>query len=144
MKNDVRFTAYASGNKDACMALFDDNCPKYFAPNERGDYHNFLEQLPNGYEICLASDEVIGAFGLIDNSLNWILLSPRATGLGLGSLIMSRVIQLANRNNLTTIEIAASHLSKGFFAKHGAEAIAEKLNGWGPGMHRVDMRLNIT
>ena len=143
MKEDVSFTAYTADNKDACMTLFDENCPQYFAPNERGDYQNFLEQLPSGYEVCLTSDEVIAVFGLINNSLNWILISPRATGQGLGSSIMNRVIQLARSNHLTTIEIAASHMSKGFFAKHGAKAIAEELNGWGPGMHRVDMRLDL-
>jgi hypothetical protein len=37
------------------------------------------------------------------------------------------------------VKIAASHLSAPFFAKFGAVPLRTTDDGWGPGMHRVDM-----
>jgi N-acetylglutamate synthase-like GNAT family acetyltransferase len=128
--------------------LFDENCPESFAPNERSDYESFLDEVPDGYELCISSEVVIAAYGLIGKdsthrSLNWIMISPRFQGAGLGSVIMNQVKKLANKESLSTINIAASHLSQRFFKKYGAKIVKEQPNGWGPGMHRIDMVLNL-
>lgn len=140
------FRAYGVEDREACLSIFDENCPKYFAPNEREDYGEFLDQSPAGYELCLSDGVVVGAYGLTGEDperrgLNWILLSPRAQGLGLGAAVMERVLGLANERGIRRIDIAASHLSRGFFEKYGAVAIDESIDGWGPGMHRIDMVL---
>ena len=148
MTRPVIFSSYTSADKDICLAIFDANCPKYFASNERTDYEKFLDLNPAGYELCLSEGDVIGAYGLIgegskNRSLNWILLSPRAQGLGLGSILIERAISLAKEAKLTCLNIAASHLSATFFAKFGAVRICELKDGWGPGMHRIDMELRL-
>ncbi|WP_242112849.1 hypothetical protein [Luteimonas aquatica] len=40
-----------------------------------------------------------------------------------------------------TLHISASHKSAPFFARFGALETARVPDGWGPGMHRVEMRL---
>ena len=142
------FQKYSAESRTACLLIFDENCPEYFAPNERSDYESFLDEIPDGYELCISSEVVIAAYGLIGNdstrrSLNWIMISPRVQGVGLGLIIMNRVIELAHLKHLSIINIAASHLSKRFFEKYGAEIVKEQSNGWGPGMHRIDMILNL-
>ena len=74
--------------------------------------------------------------------LNWILIYPTEHGRGIGSAMMRRALELANQQALGVISIAASHLSAPFFAKFGAIVIVETPNGWGPGMHRIDMTLS--
>lgn len=121
----------------------------YFTPNERSDYIQFLDANPEGYEVCVLDEKLVGAFGLIDdreqsNALRWILLDPLSQGHGIGSAIMERVADLARASGLPSVDIAASHKSAPFFAKFGAVNRAIIENGWGPGMDRVDMVLHLS
>ena len=142
------FRPYASADRSVCLGLFDANCPEYFAPNERIDYAEFLDASPLSYELCLVNGEIQGAFGLSENglqqsSLNWILLNPNFQGMGIGSSIMNRISAVAHQAGVRLVKIAASHKSAPFFAKFGAIEIAAMKNGWGPGMHRIDMELHL-
>jgi len=144
MNTTVAFRPYTHADREACLELFDANCPEFFAPNERNDYVRFLDAEPKGYEACIVGDRIAGAFGLIAGDarrmhLNWILLDPKFQGLGIGSAIMSRIATLARDAGTDVIDIAASHKSAPFFAKFGAVATATIRDGWGPGMYRVDM-----
>ena len=144
----MNFQPYTKANKPACLALFDANCPEFFAPNERDDYVEFLGAEPSGYEVCELDGEIVGGFGVIpgrDNKvdLRWILLNPNSQGRGLGSAIMSRVIAVASGQGAVAVDIGASHKSAPFFARFGAQATGEIENGWGPGMHRIDMVLTL-
>lgn len=148
MAAPITFRPYSFAERETCLSLFDANCPEFFAPNERADYSNFLDTTPSGYELCIANDQVAGAFGLIGTgtlrrSLNWIMLNPQFQGLGIGSAVMARVTALAIVAGLETVDIAASHKSAPFFAKFGASTTGTIPDGWGPGMHRVDMSLSI-
>lgn len=137
---------YQSGDHDACLALFDANCPAFFAPNERADYLRFLDGKTAHYRVCLIGDRVVGAFGVLPDepqglALRWILLSPDLQGQGLGRMIMAQVAELIRAHGATSLYIGASHRSAPFFAKFGARETARTPDGWGPGMHRVDMTL---
>jgi len=147
-KMDISFRTYSQNDKEECLSLFDENCPEYFSPNEREDYEDFLAATPKGYEVLVYDDEIVGVFGLfresdIEAKLDWILLSQNRQGDGLGSLIMNRVISQATESSFQIITIATSHKAYKFFLKKGASIISEKQNGWGPGMHRIDMELKI-
>lgn len=90
-----------------------------------------------------------GAFGLIGDAgsrrrLNWIMLNPQFQGRGGGRAIMDRVAALAASKKVQVVEIAASQKSAPFFARFGAVTLRIIENGWGAGMHRVDMELPLT
>ncbi|QBG37145.1 GNAT family N-acetyltransferase [Litorilituus sediminis] len=149
MSSTLRFSAYRSRDKNSCLALFDENCPKYFAANEREDYENFLDTMPEGYQVCTLDEAVVGAFGILGDEadykhINWILISPKSQGLGIGAQFMKRAIAAGKANHLKHIKIAASHLSAPFFAKFGAIKVSEQAHGWGQDMHRIDMELAIS
>lgn len=148
MSTNVKFRPYLSTDRESCLALFDANTPKFFALNERLDYSQFLDFNPTEYEVCLSKKSIIGAFGLIGEepqykNLNWILISPKFQGAGVGSILINRAISIAHKEKLEHIKIAASHLSAPFFAKYGAQYILEIKDGWGIGMHRIDMELHL-
>lgn len=143
---EPRFRAFTVGDTAACLALFDANCPEYFAPNERVDYRAFLDTAPEGYEVCELDGAIVGAYGVhaIDDdnaALHWILLAPAAQGGGLGATIMSRAVRTLDQRGHGTLHISASHRSAPFFARFGAIEDARIIDGWGPGMHRVEMRI---
>lgn len=146
--SSVVFRPYAAADFTACLDLFDANCPEFFAPNERADYSAFLGLGREGYDVCLVDGSIVGAFGLIDGGagcthLNWILLDPRFQGAGIGSAIMHRVDASARASGSALVRIAASHKSAPFFGRFGAKAVKVIPDGWGPGMHRVDMELRL-
>ena len=143
---DMTFSPYRDIDHDACMSIFDANCPEFFAPNERQDYLAFLAGEPDGYEVCKVEERVCGAFGLFADGqgvkrLNWILIDPHAQGIGVGSKIMKRVIESGRQSPARIVKIAASHKSAAFFARFGAIVISSTKDGWGAGMDRVDMEL---
>lgn len=149
MKPQITFRPFSAEDAEVCLGLFDANCPEFFAPDERADYSRFLAARPIGYELCLLDGEVAGAFGLIGGSaarrrLNWIMLNPKFHGFGAGRAIMERVVALAASEAVESVDIAASHKSAPFFARFGAVTLKVIENGWGAGMHRVDMELSPT
>ena len=148
MAANVTFRSYRPMDIEACCALFDANCPEFFAPNERTDYQGFLEANPIEYELCFSNGQVVGALGLMGDDaryrkLKWIIIDPSAQRLGVGSAMMERVVLHANELGVRVVSIAASHKSAPFFAKFGASEVTVTANGWGPGMHRVDMELRL-
>ena len=140
------FRPYNSTDRETCLAIFDANCPSFFAPNERADYISFLDATPEDYEVCEVDRGIVAAFGLTpgdanDNRLVWIMLDPGSQGAGIGSVIMQRIISQSRDSGSWMIRIAASQKSAPFFAKFGAKVTAHTKDGWGPGMDRVDMEI---
>jgi GNAT superfamily N-acetyltransferase len=145
---ELRFRPFDLSDRSECLALFDANCPTFFAPNERDDYESFLSANHLSYKVCLDESGIVGAFGVypIDSSnaaLHWILLAPDMHGRGLGSAIMGEAIREMEASGRSLLHISASHKSAPFFERFGANALSMIPNGWGPGMHRVEMQLAI-
>ena len=147
---DVNFFEYEARQFKVCLKLFDENCPHYFAENERKDYAYFLKSPPGQYFVGMLGAEPASAFGLIFAAdsrrarLTWILVSAKSRGIGVGIKMMNQARQICSERGITAIDIAASHLSAPFFQKFGTSKIIEIPNGWGPGMHRIDMELKLT
>ncbi|MBC7894679.1 MAG: GNAT family N-acetyltransferase [Cytophagaceae bacterium] len=155
----VTFRAYRPEDREALLTIFDANCPEFFAPNEREDFEGFLGALePNaraamddayGYVVVEDAGMVVGAHGVREDAehqgcrLTWILFAPDAQGRGLGRHVMDRVRKVARRKGATSVGIAASGKSAPFFAKFGAVVEQVTHDGWGPGMDRIDMRLDV-
>lgn len=144
----LRFRPYKVHHLLGCLALFDANCPAYFAPNERADYEAFLSGQDEGYKVCCDGDAIVGAFGVypidgVSAALHWILLAPNVHGCGMGSAIMGEVIRELEASRRSVLHISASHKSAPFFEKFGASVLSRVSDGWGPGMHRVEMQLLI-
>ena len=139
------FRPYHSADLPACLAMFDGNCPEFFAPNERADLIEFLAIPPAGYEVCLLDGKIVAAFGVLREesglTLRWIVVSPEAQGRGLGRALMDRAVAAVRAQGGGLLHIGTSQMSAAFFAKLGAKEIRRTPGGWGPGMHRVDMVL---
>jgi GNAT superfamily N-acetyltransferase len=138
---------YADADRDRCLALFDANCPRFFASGERVDFLDYLEGRAAEYRVCERGGAIIAAFGIAVGAgrvrLNWIMVDPAAQGSGVGGDMMAATLAEARAAGARVVDIAASHLSAPFFARFGARELARTENGWGPGMHRVDMALEL-
>ncbi len=143
------FNDYQASDLAACLALFDQNCPKYFAENERQGYQQYLASTQDIYKVGSIGGELVAAFGInIDSSrktgrVTWIMVSPNMQGRGVGEAMMNDALECLRHEGLDTMLIAASHLSAPFFAKFGAQELETIAHGWGPNMHRVDMKISL-
>ena len=140
---------YTTADRYSCLALFDANCPAFFAVNEREDYQRFLEQREpgDGYRVVEADGDVVAAFGVMRHDqqtwLNWILVSPDLQRGGIGQLMMADAMSMARALCSPALSIAASQYSAPYFARFGAEELSFTEHGFGPDMHRIDMRLDL-
>lgn len=145
----MKFSKYNASFFGECLQLFNENCPQYFAENEREDYISFLKGGPSDYFTGAIENTVVSAFGVISSPeklrarLSWILVTPKAKGKGVGNTMMNYAIETAIKRRESAIDIAASHLSASFFAKFGAEELDRTQHGWGPEMHRIDMEIKL-
>ena len=143
----MQFIKYTRSDYDSCLSIFNENCPNFFADCERDDYIHFLKEDSKEYLVGKQNRETVCAFGMkLDpdikrGRISWIMVSPSSKGIGLGTKMFSLVRETATQQNLLAIDIAASHLSASFFKKFGAETLQEISDGWGTGMHRIDMQL---
>ena len=138
------FRSFVQSDQAGCLAVFDANCPDFFLHEEREEYVEFLQGELTGYEVCEIGDQIVGAYGLEPEaegppSLCWIMIHPDAKGAGIGKAMMHRCADKARELGADAVRMGASHLSAPFFAKFGAVEKHYVENGWGPGMHRIDM-----
>lgn len=143
------FIEYRPSLRATCLALFDANCPAYFAPNERADFAQFLNEIGPDYAVLLQDGKAKAAFSLTPTTpgharLNWIMVAPESHGAGIGRLLMQEAKRRAKALGAARVEIAASHLSAPFFSRFGARECGRTAHGWGPDMHRVDMEWVLT
>ena len=66
--NNLIFNSYSDAHLDECLTLFDKNCPKFFATNERQDYDDFLQKESKVYKVALIEGKIVAAFGLDINT----------------------------------------------------------------------------
>jgi GNAT superfamily N-acetyltransferase len=142
------FRAYTPEDAEACLALFDANCPRFFAPEERPDYAAYLARA-TGYRVCEGERVIRGAFGIAPGlpgraNLDWILVDPAAQRLGIGRAMMQAAIDATRSLGASALDIGASQHSAPFFTRFGARELSHVPDGWGPGMHRIEMALEIS
>lgn len=145
----MEFLQYNAFYFDRCLELFDENCPKYFAENEKDDYTSFLKGCPLDYFVGVNRGCVISAFGIISTvttlrtRISWIMVSTQFKGSGVGIKMMDYSKSASLEKGALAIDIAASHLSAPFFAKFGAKELNRTQNGWGTGMDKVNMEIKL-
>ena len=148
----MEFKPYSQDGMAACLELFDLNCPRFFAREERSDYSHFLQQLPDLrsthtlYFLGWREQRLIACFGVARVSsetcaLTWIMVHPEYQRQGCGEEMMAQLFTLAAAAGYRKVVISTSQHADQFFARFGAVTLRSQNDGWGPGMHRVDMEI---
>jgi len=71
------------------------------------------------------------------------MVDASVRGSGLGTRMIRRVLETISLRSATIVDIAASQKSARFFARFGAVEINRTVEGWGPELDRVDMKLTL-
>lgn len=138
---------YISSDKDACMAVFHSNRPKFFTEDETQEFSQFLDKLPCPYFVMKAGDaEIVGCGGYFHNmeqtrgGLAWGMVLQAYHGQGLGKkLTLFRLVKLIEVAPRAELRIDTSHHTEAFYAKFGFVTVNITPHGYGLGLHKHDM-----
>ena len=150
---DLITRLYAAPDHAACMALFDSNVPRDFAPAERPDFAGFLDGLPDNpacYLVLCLDGAVVACGGLVlkahaaEARLSWGRVARDRHRMGLGRQLLQTRLDIARATpGLDSVAIETTPLSAGFYARFGFGVCGITPDGFGPGLDRWDMRLTL-
>ena len=142
---------YSPVDREACLAIFDSNCPEFMHPDERSEFEDWLSNLDGTYLVLEVDGEIVGCGGFAVEAeeqrltLTWGLVHGDHHGRHLGALLLlERLIRGLDAGGATHSQLGTAPLTEAFFARVGFESIARTPDGWAPGLDRVDMRLEFT
>jgi len=139
---------YQPGDRAACLRLFDANTPRFFLPEERRDFEGWLdgEEGPAEYLVIEEGGQVVACGGLWFSpdparpaGFAWGMVHPNRQRQGLG-----RTLALARLDRLRALGVPHAALDTSqhtapFYARLGFREVKRTPDGYGPGLHRVDM-----
>ncbi|MCW2039309.1 GNAT family N-acetyltransferase [Xanthomonas campestris] len=144
--------AYRPDDSDACIELFDANVPKFFNAGERPDFVWFLTHHAAAwhYQVVERAGDVVGCAGYAVNangttaSLCWGMVHPQLHRQGLGTtLLLARLEALRLRAGIERIVLDTSQHTQAFYARHGFVVQQVTQDGYGAGLDRWDMALDL-
>lgn len=146
----MQIRPYVAGDKSACLAIFDSNSPKYFAPHERDEFIDFLDKPTCTYYVIEDGSDILGCGGYWvsdDGSravMCWGMIANDRHGTGLGKwLLLYRWKIICQTAPGAMLEINTSQHTYGFFEKLSLKVTEITKNGYGENIDRYDMRLKL-
>lgn len=140
---------YRAEDRAACLAIFDGNVPKFFAPDERADFVTFLDRPERSEAPYLVLEEagaVIACGGLTPGAapgavhLSWGMVTRGRQRDGIGTRLTEARLALARAMpGVTKLHLETSQHGQGFYARFGFILTRVIPDGFGPGLDRWDM-----
>jgi GNAT superfamily N-acetyltransferase len=149
----MRVREYTPADRDACLAVFDSNVPRFFVSPEREEFAAFLDAPPPGPYLVVEDDAgvVVGCGGYAmgrgtaDAHLCWGMVARERHGTGLGRLLLDarleRVRADAADGSIEALALHTSQHTRGFYERRGFRLESVTPDGYAPGLDRCDMRL---
>jgi len=133
------------------LKLFEGNTPQFFGVEERPLFEDFLKRRPCPFFVVEAEELVIacGGYGQEPDGgeivLAWGMVRHDLHRQGVGTfLLLERLKTIFKENPCAKVTIDTSQHSQSFFARFGFQAKKLTENYYAPGLHRVDMELELT
>lgn len=145
MADPLNIRAFQKSDTNSLLKVFDENTPRYFSPEERQDYAQYLQNEIEDYFIVLKDNNIVGAGGI--NYLNeeirisWDLVSKHHHGQGIGRFLTEfRIahIQVKDQAN-RPIVVRTTPMVSGFYKKLGFQVENRHKDYWAPGYDMVRM-----
>ena len=143
---DMLIRPFVPEDRDACLALFDSNLPRFFAPHERAEFGTWLHD-PGEYFVLEDGGQVVACGGVwLDprNSerpagLSWGMVARDAHRRGYGSALLHFRLERLRALGAAEAHLDTSQHSAPFFARFGFREVRRVPDGYGPGLDRVNM-----
>lgn len=147
---------FEPADTEACMAVFDSNVGDFLHADEREDFAGWLAATQGRYLSLLWGGRVIGCSGYAleatgragrpaaELRMIWGLLHREFHGRGLGEfMLLERLVRGARELPVNSASLGTTPRVASFFERFGFRRIQYIHDGWGAGLHRVDMLLEL-
>jgi len=141
---------YRAGDRDACLALFDGNTPRFFDPSERAAFAAWLDESTQPYLVILRDGRIVACGGHAIEaggtvaSLCWGMVAQDLHGQGLGrALTQARLDAIGATPGVASVRMNTSQHTQGFYAGYGFVTVKVTPDGFGPGIDQWDMVLQL-
>lgn len=132
------------------LQLLDLNTPDYFAPEEKEDYIEYLNDKLEKYFVFEENGEIIGAAGLNffpdekSARISWDMVHPQHHGKGIGrKLTEHRITTIKELKAYEKIIVRTSQLAHKFYGKFGFSLVKYEEDFWAKGFHLYHMEMEI-
>ncbi|SON78321.1 conserved hypothetical protein [Xanthomonas phaseoli pv. phaseoli] len=136
----------------ACMTVFDGNVPAFFSAEERPNFVQFLTHHAAAwhYQVIERAGEAIAGAGYSISAdgttagLCWGMVHPKLHRQGLGTmLLLARLEALCLMPNIRQVVLDTSQHTQAFYARFGFVVKQVVSDGYGAGLDRWDMALDL-
>lgn len=142
----LKIKPYESKYYDDVLALFKQNCPKYFDPTEEQDFINYLNnEIEAYYVLCSQNDEIVACGGInffedkLEARLSWDMVSSAHQNKKIGAfLVKERLKRIPEKY---TIVVRTSQLVFEFYQKMGFDVHSIQKDYWAKGFDLYLMKL---
>jgi len=138
---DITFRSYELSDRTDLEEIFLLNTPKYFAPEELGDFLEYLDIFGDDYVVAVVDGRIVGGGGYWirtsdhQGGLSWAFLHPDFQGTGVGkALAVYRIEQIKASGGAKMILVETSQHSFGFYEKLGFKLLSQQPDYWAPGI----------
>lgn len=142
--------AYQSSDRDDCVRAFSSNVPTLFIPEELIHFEEFLDRLPGRYFVVIEDAALLGCGGYAtgrasgEADIRWTIVHRDHHGQGVGDLLMTACVsELLAHDDYQTVRLETSEQARGFFERWGFRVRAVTPHGIGPGLDRIEMRVEL-
>ncbi|ASR42205.1 GNAT family N-acetyltransferase [Xanthomonas citri pv. mangiferaeindicae] len=148
----ITLRPYAPSDFDACLALFDGNCPTFFDRAERDDFARFLSRHATAWHFLVVERDgrLLACGGHAQNddgrhaSLCWGMVARDHHRQGLGRrLLEARIAWCRRTPGIERIVLDTSQHTCAFYARFGFRVERVTPDGYGPDLDRYDMVLDL-
>jgi ribosomal protein S18 acetylase RimI-like enzyme len=146
----MHYRPYHPADRAACLAIFDSDAERFFAPGDRDAFAAFLDA-PQGFYGVLCEDDgaVVGCGGIATHdgrtaALTWGMLHAERHGHGLGrALARARLLRLLEMPQVARVTLNTSNETVGFYEKLGFRVVKATPDGYRAGLDRYDLELPV-
>ena len=150
MPEQIIIRKYTSFDQDSILEMLRLNTPTYFAPEEKDDLINYLNNHSENYFVIEYGKAIVscGGFNFSDEKnvirISWDMVDPQYQGMGFGSRLTTFRIELIKQiPNVKRISVRTSQLAFKYYERFGFKLEEVVKDFWAPGFDMYRMEMNI-
>jgi GNAT superfamily N-acetyltransferase len=139
---------YTPNDDEVCLELFRSNVPLHLAAIEEDDYRAFLDDPFGDYYVFEDERGPVACGGLyVDDAERWVgiiwtMVRGDLLGQGIGRQMFAFLVdQIPESQRHFPVYLDTSQKALAFWEKMGFKVYDEQRDGYAPGLHRYDMKL---
>lgn len=147
--NPMEIRCYSTQDRPSCLEILASNTPEFFVRQDHDEYRAFLAELPGPYFVVEDRSAIVACGGWAmdaDNvaALTWGMVrrDRHRQGIG-GELLRHRLDAIRCHGGARVVRVRTVQTVRRFFTRAGFTTVDVEPNGFGPGLNRVTMELQL-